>query len=732
MGGSSPGRPPLGHTRNNPQGVERGEVMAELRELKADINELGRSLDGSSISFALRQRDLARSKTPSTATASLASGFYGPVPSVGFSSASPRAPSYFSPCRQNQNSGNYHDHGDYHQNIVVPRTIPRLRSHYPRNARVQQGEPGNQREGPWPSGGGSDYELDVRLPPPPPSRFTRRPGAPVCAAPDAAAAAAAVAEVAVVSDVRADLGGVRDAGQLVRQVEASARAVSLENEDIVKSLRTEEEKTERLRNALWEEGTVKREWELLTEASRALRQRLESTERIRNRQKELIRELQAVEADIAFANAGSKAGRFSPDPLPELWPPSLPPPPQPPSTAQQKKASPPYLPPPHRDHEETNQTERVDKERRGGSGLGVAKQRSQQHQRQRQRQRQRQSKLVASHAAGRVSLGGCARVEMEGGGGGGIEGLCSEGRAAMSEKRRTTACVAARAECRVDGCFTAAAAAAAARRDRRAKSNAARRTRTPTSGNTSAQAHKAKRKQHSGTPRRRGGGYRSGCDDLGRTLHTSTSGSFSSTNTLKRIAGSGVDRKLKPAAVASTAVATRVVSSSVDSAPRSSSRSGARKTMGHENKALPATHNAEIRRLRPVVGVPSVVARFGAPTAASSGKDRRREGLVNNEVRSGAIPRDDCALLRGGTGGRPPRRPRPSAGSGNALSACNLLPVNSIRHLRGGKDRQQQHAVHSRRNNGTATRSRRSRPRTAAAKRVQPPPAVAESASCPR
>lgn len=36
------------------------------------------------------------------------------------------------------------------------------------------------------------------------------------------------------SDVQADLGGVRDAGQLVRQVEASARAVSLENEDIVK------------------------------------------------------------------------------------------------------------------------------------------------------------------------------------------------------------------------------------------------------------------------------------------------------------------------------------------------------------------------------------------------------------------------------------------------------------------------------------------------------------------
>lgn len=37
--------------------------MAELRELKADIYELGKSLDGSTISFVLRQGDLARSKT---------------------------------------------------------------------------------------------------------------------------------------------------------------------------------------------------------------------------------------------------------------------------------------------------------------------------------------------------------------------------------------------------------------------------------------------------------------------------------------------------------------------------------------------------------------------------------------------------------------------------------------------------------------------------------------------
>lgn len=39
------------------------QVMAELRELKADISELGRSLDGSTVSFVLRQRDPGRSQT---------------------------------------------------------------------------------------------------------------------------------------------------------------------------------------------------------------------------------------------------------------------------------------------------------------------------------------------------------------------------------------------------------------------------------------------------------------------------------------------------------------------------------------------------------------------------------------------------------------------------------------------------------------------------------------------
>lgn len=43
--------------------TQQWQVMAELRGLKADISELGRSLDGSTISFITRQRDGPRNKT---------------------------------------------------------------------------------------------------------------------------------------------------------------------------------------------------------------------------------------------------------------------------------------------------------------------------------------------------------------------------------------------------------------------------------------------------------------------------------------------------------------------------------------------------------------------------------------------------------------------------------------------------------------------------------------------
>lgn len=70
---------------------------------------------------------------------------------------------------------------------------------------------------------GSDYELDIRFPPPPPPR-----------APVSAATAAVNAAASCRKGVQADYGGVQDVDQLVRRVEASARAVSRENEDIIK------------------------------------------------------------------------------------------------------------------------------------------------------------------------------------------------------------------------------------------------------------------------------------------------------------------------------------------------------------------------------------------------------------------------------------------------------------------------------------------------------------------
>lgn len=361
---------------------------------------------------------------------------------------------------------------------------------------------------------------------------------------------------------------------------------------------------------------------------------------------ELIGELQAVEADIAFANVGSKAEDFSSDPLPELWPPSLPPPPQRPSTIQRAKASPPSLLPPRRDHEEAKHEEKRFKQRKGGSGLRVAEQRGQ--------QRQRHCGIHFSDPAERVSLRQRARVELESGGGDGIRRRRSSGgRAGLTETKRTAACVVARAERnRVDCCCIAAAAAAGA--GRRTISTATRRTRTPTSGHAPAQVHKAKkRRQISGNVLRRGGGCRGDHDDLGRTRRASTSVSFSSRNTSKRIVGSGVDRKLQPAAVVATAVPTYVVSSSANLAPRLSSPLGISRTVRPKKKTPAATHKAVLRRPTPVVEVASAaVARFGAPTMASSGKDRRQKGLVTSGVQSGPASQNDGVLLRGGARGR--------------------------------------------------------------------------------
>lgn len=352
---------------------------------------------------------------------------------------------------------------------------------------------------------------------------------------------------------------------------------------------------------------------------------------------ELVRELQAVEADIAFANAGRKAGRFSSDPLPQLWPPPLPlpPPPPPPSTARMK-TSPPSLLVLRRDHD-SKQKEKTVKER-SGNGLRGAGQRSQ------QRRKQRRSQPERSRSAGRVAFGERARVGLEGGGGGGGGGirrrLSSGGRAAVLETKRTS-CIAAQAECRVEHCAAAAG--------RRIRSNTARRTRTPTNGSASAQVHTTKRRQQIGNVLSRGGGC-SGRDDSGRTRCPSTV-LVSSGNTSKRIVRSGVDRTLRPAAAAAAAVSTRGISSSASVAPRSSSRLEIRQTARQTPPLAVTKQKGVLGRPAPMAEVTSAAARFGAPTAASSVKDRRQEVVMaTSEARLCATPSRDDGALRGGRG----------------------------------------------------------------------------------
>ncbi|CAM9317767.1 unnamed protein product [Ectocarpus sp. 12 AP-2014] len=401
---SSAGRPPLAHNRNLCLGRERRDaraapreteldpVMAELRGLKADIHTLNRSLDGSTITFAMGKGDLERSKT--TAKASLRTD----LQSLGLSSTP-------------------------HPSSPYGRTgRTEVRDH--RHAHAQGGPDDDLGHS---SDGESDYKLEIRFPPPPPSQQRHS------SASGFGSAAAAAASCS--SGVRRDYGGgVKDVGQLVRRVEASTRAVSREKEHIAKILRIEKEKTARLQEALWQEGGTKREWEMLTQASSLLKQRLESTERIRNRQKELIRELQAVEADIAFANAGNMAGLVSTDPLPNLWPPLPPPPPPsvlPPTARRRKASSSPLLA--HRRGNDTERDHAVD-ERRVRRSRGSASDRA-------------RTPLVGKHGEQRRSpptgtksaksddfpAGRAAAVELEDGGGGGTR----LGRAAASASVRT-------------------------------------------------------------------------------------------------------------------------------------------------------------------------------------------------------------------------------------------------------------------------------------------------------
>ncbi|CAM9178054.1 unnamed protein product [Choristocarpus tenellus] len=95
----------------------------------------------------------------------------------------------------------------------------------------------------------------------------------------------------------------RDAEDLLTRVKACARDAAHDKDDARQALKLELEKTARLRESLREEARFKGQWEELKEATNLLKQRLDSSERIRRRQKELIQELQAMEADIVYASS---------------------------------------------------------------------------------------------------------------------------------------------------------------------------------------------------------------------------------------------------------------------------------------------------------------------------------------------------------------------------------------------------------------------------------------------
>ncbi|CAN0475065.1 unnamed protein product [Ectocarpus sp. 12 AP-2014] len=525
--------------------------MAELRGLKADIYTLNRSLDGSTITFAMGKGDLERSKT--TEKASLRTE----LQSLGLS-ATPHPSS---------------PHG----------RTGRTEVHDNRHARAHGGPDHDLGHS---SDGESDCKLEIRFPPPPPSQQRRS------RASGFGSAAAAAASCS--SGVRRDYGGgVKDVGQLVRRVEASTRAVSREKEHIAKILRIEKENTARLQEALWQEGGTKREWEMLTQASSSLKQRLESTERIRNRQKELIRELQAVEADIAFANAGNMAGLVSTDPLPNLSPPLPPPPspPAPPPTARRRKASSPSL----RGHRRGNDSERdhpID-ERCGRRSGGSASDRARPLLRGKQGEQRRSPPTGTKSVKGvDFSAGRTAAVELEDGSGGG--GGTRLGRAAASASVRTVGRAAAvrperprRSGGPADGATKSGVGATGARKS-----------------SEGAVVSKAKRIQ------------------TGRTR----SSIIDSSSVDTRARRAEVDRKSKSATTATAQSRHRAATS--------------------ETPAATPSRNRVLRRQASTKTKVRSGTTFGAPTAASAGKIRTapRRAVVSPGGRVGATKRagDGC------------------------------------------------------------------------------------------
>ncbi len=289
-------------------------------------------------------------------------------------------------------------------------------------------------------------------------------------------------------------------------------------------------------------------------------------------------------------------GTLSPSPLPLLSPPLPPlPPPPPPSTGRRKNASPPSLP---MRRQEQHEAKIMDILR--GAGL----QQRQQH------TRQGRSRLAGLYSAGQAVFSESARraelEESSSGDGGGFRGRAPSSGKARAGGTRTTARTTSKPEYGVGGTGFPGR--------RRGQGSSARRVRTP-GDETPAGTHSAKRRQTENGVGGVGGG--SGGGGEGR-VRCSSSRPLSSARTAEKIDG-GSDPSAAPiAAWRSPGLLNR-----------------ARKK---PSTAAVATPTHDIRRSGRKAKATQASTGFGAPTAASSGKDRRLDGVTASEEPLGATP----------------------------------------------------------------------------------------------
>lgn len=237
--------------------------------------------------------------------------------------------------------------------------------------------------------------------------------------------------------------------------------------------------------------------------------------------------------------------------------------------------------------------------------------------------RQRRSRPARAHTTRNATFGDRVRLEHEGNSSVGVEKRAL--RVTVTKQKHVSS---SQVICRANGSTAAAG--------RRANSSSARRPRIPSGDATAGASTTTPKRRQRGTGACGGGGGGLGLRPRGAGTSAAcfTLGGTAENNAARR--ANRVDHRQE----------------SASAPPRSPSCVGVRGPAGQKS-ALPLSAGAaapkRVRR-RPALKarVTSVVARFGAPTAASSGKNRRRDGaMAPAEQRSGATPREGGAATDG-------------------------------------------------------------------------------------